>query len=416
MKTVSRSFSAGSLSVRSLFTGTFFSRPLFSRSLLSRSLLSSSKSTRAVSFLSMTFSIMLLSACNNDEASTTTVIAVPKVITQPLNFSSSYQHQQRYTGSVRSTDTTGVGFELAGKLSDIIVDSGDAVVKGQKLASLNTQLLEAEYQQLSASLQQTQADLDLAQSNFERSVELKKKQYVSEQQFDETQQQVSSLLANQKRLQASLYATELKLEKSTLVAPFNGTISKRHHNLGEVIALGSPVFTLIGTSQQQAYIGVPIAVAQTLTTNQMVNILIGSKSYKGRVAGISAEIDSVTRTVQLRIDLPSNDLSKSNQPIINGEIAYLAYQQQIEDAGYWVPIASLTDGVRGLWNVFVVTKNEQGISKIERRDVDIIYTTEQQAYINGALNKHDVIVTKGLHKLVVGQHVNPTSETVARSL
>ncbi|MCL1068706.1 efflux RND transporter periplasmic adaptor subunit [Shewanella olleyana] len=360
--------------------------------------------------LSLSAGILFLSACSQEEVKSTAQLAVPNVITQALSFNNSYQHQQRYTGIVRSADTTGVGFELAGKLSDIIVDSGDAVVKGQTLAMLNTQLLQAEQQQLKASLLQTKADLDLAQSNLARSIELKKQQYVSEQQFDETQQQVASLQANQKRLEASLYATELKLEKSVLVAPFDGTISKRHHNLGEVIALGSPVFTLIGTSQQQAYIGVPNTVAQTLRTNQQVNILIGKTVYQGIVAGISAEIDAVTRTVQLRINLPSN------KQVINGEIAYLEYQQQITDAGYWVPISSLTDGVRGLWNVFVVTKSDDGLARIERRDVDILYTTEQQAYINGAINKDDVIVTQGLHKLVVGQQVKPTSAAVARSL
>ncbi|WP_144213542.1 efflux RND transporter periplasmic adaptor subunit [Shewanella donghaensis] len=368
---------------------------------------------RSVNILPIIIGLLFLSACTEQQVTASAKITVPNVITQPLNETPHYLHQQRYTGIVRSADTTGIGFELAGKLSNIYVDSGDKVTKGQKLARLNTQLLQAEQQQLSASLQQTQADLDLAQSNFNRSIELKKKQYVSQQQFDENQQQVSSLQANQKRLQASLYATELKLEKSVLVAPFDGTISKRQHNLGEVIALGSPVFTLIGTSQQQAYIGVPIDVAQTLSTHQKVDITIGRSSIKGNIAGISAEIDAVTRTVQLRIILPSDALTTS---IINGEIAYLEYQQQVNTKGYWVPISSLTDGMRGLWNVFVVSKNAEGLAKIERRDIDIIYTNEQQAFINGAIKNNDVIVTQGLHKLVVGQVVNPSSEAVARSL
>lgn len=359
--------------------------------------------------------LFFLSACTGEQVTETAKLTVPNVITQPLNAKASYLHQQRYTGIIRSADTTAIGFELAGKLSNIYVDSGDKVIKGQKLASLNTQLLQAEQQQLSASLLQTKADLDLAQNNFNRSIELKKKQYVSEQQFDENQQQVSSLQANQKRLEASLYATDLKLEKSVLIAPFNGTISKRQHNLGEVIALGSPVFTLIGTRQQQAYIGVPINVAQTLETHQDVDITVGTSTIKGKIAGISAEIDAVTRTVQLRINLPSDAIT-SQHAIINGEIAYLEYQQQIDSKGYWVPISSLTDGIRGLWNVFVVTKGSDGLAKIERRDIDIIYTNEQQAFINGAIENKDVIVTQGLHKLVVGQVVSPSSQAVARSL
>ncbi|WP_076540428.1 efflux RND transporter periplasmic adaptor subunit [Shewanella sp. UCD-KL21] len=365
---------------------------------------------RRVNKLGIIISLILLTACNEAAISNTATVTIPSVMTQPLNASSSYLQQQRYTGIVRSSDTTAIGFELAGKLSDIVVDSGDSVIKGQKLAKLNTQLLQAEQQQLAASLLQTQADLDLAQSNLNRSVELKKKQYVSQQQFDESQQQVASLQANQKRLKASLYATELKLEKSTLVAPFDGNISKRHHNMGEVIALGSPVFTLIGNNQQQAYIGVPNTVAMTMQTNQSVNITVGNQTYTGTIAGISAEIDAVTRTVQLRVDLPNNS------QMINGEIAYLEYQQQVNSAGYWVPISALTDGMRGLWNVLVVTKTADGQAQIERRDVDIIYTNQQQAFINGAIDKNDVIVTQGLHKLVVGQIVSPSSQAVARSL
>ncbi|MDO6774794.1 efflux RND transporter periplasmic adaptor subunit [Shewanella sp. 3_MG-2023] len=365
---------------------------------------------RRVNKLGIIISLILLTACNEAAISNTATVTIPNVMTQPLNASSSYLQQQRYTGIVRSSDTTAIGFELAGKLSDIVVDSGDSVIKGQQLAKLNTQLLQAEQQQLAASLLQTQADLDLAQSNFNRSVKLKKKQYVSQQQFDESQQQVASLQANQKRLQASLHATELKLAKSTLVAPFDGNISKRHHNIGEVIALGSPVFTLIGNNQQQAYIGVPNTVAMTMQTNQSVNITVGNQTYTGTIAGISAEIDAVTRTVQLRVDLPNNSR------MINGEIAYLEYQQQVNSAGYWVPISALTDGMRGLWNVFVVTKNADGQAQLERRDVDIIYTNQQQAFINGAIDKNDVIVTQGLHKLVVGQIVSPSSQTVARSL
>ena len=359
-------------------------------------------------------SLMVVSGCGSEVKPHSESVSYQTVATATLIPSEYYQHKQTYTGTIRSANTTGIGFELAGKLNGIQVDSGDSVTFGQTLASLDTDLLQAEKQQLEASLQQTKADLDLAENTLKRTLSLKDKNYVSEQQLDETKQQVTGLIANRQRLNASLYATNLKLEKSILVAPFNGKISKRHHNLGEVIGLGSPVFTLIGNNQQLAYIGVPIQVASNLKNNQQVPIRIGDKILNGSIAGISAEVDAITRTVQLRISLPTD------ANVLNGEIAYLEYQQNIPVAGYWVPISALTDGIRGLWNVYVLDKQTDSLTanhySIQRRDVEIIYTNQDKAYIKGALSRDDTIIVEGLHKLVVGQVVTPATTAVAGAI
>lgn len=361
------------------------------------------------------FILGTMTACGSEVKEHTDKVSYQTVVTQVLTSQPSYLHSQIYTGTIRSANTTGVGFELAGKLNHIYVDSGNSVSKGQKLASLDIHLLQAEQAQLQASLSQVQADVNLAISTLKRTQKLKLQNYVSEQQLDETEQQVASLLANQQRLKASLHAATLKLDKSTLQAPFSGTISQRHHNLGEVIALGSPVFTLVGQTQQLAYIGVPVDIAQSLSQGQVVDVSVAKHKYKGQLAGISAEVNPISRTVQLRISLPYD------AGILNGEIAYLGLDQQVTAQGYWVPIAALTDGVRGLWNIYVLSQlsdmaAENGHYQIERRDVEVIYTNEQQAYIKGAIRDGDLIVTQGLHKLVVGQNVIPADTELARSL
>ena len=355
-------------------------------------------------------SIFALNGCGSEVKEHSQTVEYQSVLTQPLVLNDRYQKIQTYTGTIRSANTTGIGFELAGKLNSIAVDSGDVVKKDQLLAQLDTDLLIAEKQQLEASLLQTQADIDLAKSTLARTQKLKTQNYVSAQQLDETQQQVISLQANQKRIEASLTAAKLKIEKSTLVAPFDGVISQRYHNLGEVIALGSAVFNLVGSSQPVAYIGVPVDIAQQLTAQQHVDVRVGKQTFTAKIAGISAEVNPTSRTVQLRIQLPESARA------INGEIAYLVYQQDHFVAGYWVPMSALTDGVRGLWNVYVVVKDDAPLYKIERRDVEIIYTNEQQAFIKGAIQTNEQIVVDGLHKVVVGQNVILAQNTRGEAL
>ncbi|WP_413487586.1 efflux RND transporter periplasmic adaptor subunit [Shewanella baltica] len=346
------------------------------------------------------FALVTLSACQKEVTEHATTTILPTVTSKALILTPSYQHEQTFTGTIRAGNTTGVGFELAGKLNELQADSGIKVKQGQILAILDTRLLEAERQEIQASLAQTQADVDLATNTLKRNQELKKSGYVSEQLLDENRSQLNSLAAAKNRLLASQHANQLKLDKSILVAPFDGTISQRLHNLGEVVAAGSPIFTLVGNINPEAYIGVPVALAEQFHAGQQVQVSVQDQNFTAEIAGISAEVNPVSRTLQLRISLPQD------ARVINGEIAYLHQQQQIEQAGYWVPISALTDGIRGLWNLYVIANDEQQ-SIIVRRDVEILYTTQDMAYIQGAIQPNEIYVSQGLHKLVVGQAVSP---------
>ncbi|MGI2130746.1 efflux RND transporter periplasmic adaptor subunit [Shewanella baltica] len=346
------------------------------------------------------FALVTLSACQKEVTEHATTTVLPTVTSQALILTPSYQHEQTFTGTIRAGNTTGVGFELAGKLNELQADSGIKVKQGQILAILDTRLLDAERQEIQASLAQTQADVDLATSTLKRNQELKKSGYVSEQLLDENRSQLNSLAAAKNRLLASQHANQLKLDKSILVAPFDGTISQKLHNLGEVVAAGSPIFTLVGNINPEAYVGVPVALANKFYAGQQVQVSVQDQTFTAEIAGISAEVNPVSRTLQLRISLPQD------ARVINGEIAYLHQQQQIEQAGYWVPISALTDGIRGLWNLYVIVNDEQQ-SIIERRDVEILYTTQDMAYIQGAIQPNEIYVSQGLHKLVVGQAVSP---------
>lgn len=346
------------------------------------------------------FALVTLSACQKEVTEHATTTVLPTVTSQALILTPSYQHEQTFTGTIRAGNTTGVGFELAGKLNELQADSGIKVKQGQILAILDTRLLEAERQEIQASLAQTQADVDLATSTLKRNQELKKSGYVSEQLLDENRSQLNSLAAAKNRLLASQHANQLKLDKSILVAPFDGTISQKLHNLGEVVTAGSPIFTLVGNINPEAYIGVPVALAEQFHAGQQVQVSVQDQTFTAEIAGISAEVNPVSRTLQLRISLPQD------ARVINGEIAYLHQLQQIEQAGYWVPISALTDGIRGLWNLYVIANDEQQ-SIIERRDVEILYTTQNMAYIQGAIQPNEIYVSQGLHKLVVGQAVSP---------
>ncbi|MGS0673924.1 efflux RND transporter periplasmic adaptor subunit [Shewanella sp. 0m-4] len=352
--------------------------------------------------------VTLLPACQDSSVEQAATPSYQSVNAEVLNLSEGYEFVQEFSGTIRAGNTTGIGFELAGKINTLAVDSGDRVKQGQLLAKLDTRLLMAEKNELDASLSQNKADVDLAKATLDRSLGLQQQGYVSEQQLDELKGQLSSLLAAKNRLHASLLANQLKIEKSDLLAPFDGVISKRSHNLGEVIGVGSPVFTIIEQNNVQAYVGVPVEIANNLVAGQGVDLRVRQQHYPASIAGIGAELNPVTRTVEVRLTLPAD------ANVINGELSYLNYDKTIINQGYWVPISALTDGVRGLWNIYVLTQTDEPLFSIERRDVEIIYTAKDKAFINGAVSPNEQYVSQGLHKLVAGQLVTRQTQLVTR--
>ncbi|MBO2674439.1 efflux RND transporter periplasmic adaptor subunit [Shewanella algae] len=359
--------------------------------------------------LVVTLTLLLsLSACQ-PQPSEHSETKPPVVNSANLVLKPGYTKLQQFSGSIRAGNTTGIGFELAGKLQKLLVDTGDRVKPGQLLAQLDTSLLEAEQTELQAALDQNQADISLARATLKRSLELSAKQYLSEQQLDELKGKLASLEAGHARLEASLKANELKRQKSLLIAPFAGVIAAREHNLGEVIALGSPVFTLVQSDNLQALIGVPLNIAEQLQPGAILNLRVAEHYYQAQLQGISGQINPVTRTVQLRFSItPTSETTP-----INGELAYLQYRREVPREGYWVPVSALTDGIRGLWNLYVLKQDVEGF-KLQRRDVEILYTEGDNAFITGAISPGEQFVTTGLHKLVAGQRVSPGAALTAR--
>ena len=345
----------------------------------------------------------LLSGCNNSSGDTEET----KQAEQSINVNSitllaqkNYQVQREYVGTIQAGQQAKLGFELSGKIAQLLVDVGDHVKIGDPMVILDTQLLNTEADQLKAQQAQITAQLDLVEANLKRQRSLKQKGFSAESEIDSLNSQRNVLRANYRQLSASLAANQLQQQKSTIYAPYTGTVSARHISKGDVVTMGSPTLTLLASTQQEAHIGLPakqLAKLKQQTSDWVVRV--GSKSYPVTLLNPGARVDVNSRTVQLRFALPQS------AQVIDGELAYLAFQDNHNDAGYWVPLSALTDGVRGVWNVFALRRDDNAYT-IERRSVQVLFANNEQAFINGAIASDEKIVANGLHRLVPGQKVS----------
>lgn len=343
----------------------------------------------------------LILGCGGEEEQSNK--SIPIVQTMVLEKVDHYDLIREYVGQIKAVQNTQLGFELGGKIEMIALDLGAEVKKGDKLAHLDTKLLQTELAQFKAQLEQIDAQLKLVQSNLVRQQQLKEKGFSSKAELDSLKSQRDAFYANKRQIQAAVASNQLRMDKSVLYAPFDGTISRRHLSVGDIASVGQPIFTLQSSEQYEAVFGIPHRQVEAI--EQMAkpaNIRIGDQMYDAKLLNQGAAIDPNTRSVTLRYQL------LENIPVFTGEYAYLQQSTPISQPGFWLPISGLTEGLRGTWNVFVVVPSEASSNQyqVERRAVNVNYTRDTQVFVSGDLQDKDRVISHGLHRVVAGQSVD----------
>lgn len=352
------------------------------------------------SIISFVFTATLLSACSKpaDVADENTIYHQSADI-QTISPSEFYEVSREYIGKVVSKQLASLSFEYTGKVENVYVDSGDLVTKGQLLAEFNTELLAIKLQEIDASIRQLNAQAELNRLNLERINELNTKGYSSKQTLDELETEKKVIKADLSRQQANKSTINYQISKAQLHAPFAGVVSSRSVAEGEVFSSNQTAFELIKQAQHEVSVGVPVKVARELSIGQLLQVELGQQDISAKILVIGKQVNQVSRTVELR-------LAVTNQATFyNGQLAKIKIKQRVNQAGFWLPLAALTDGIRGQWNIFQVDDAKNKLFTITATTVEVKYSTLDAVYIAGLPLKEHHIIVAGVHRYVPGQIV-----------
>ena len=328
------------------------------------------------------------------------------VMTDVVNIQQGFVVPTSMRGLVESSQQAELSFDIAGKLASLEVDEGDVVVQGAPLATLDTARLRAQVTELEAALTRAKANAELARLVKSRVDELVGQQLESGQRRDETRAQLTAANAQVAEVEAALNRVQVELDKSQLRAPFDGHIAARYVDEGTTVSPSSAVFRLTNTTKLQARFAVPARDITRFSEGQTVNVSVGERTYAATVTQRVAQRSTQTRTIDMLVTFVTAP------DILPGDMAVLTVERQREERGAWVPVTALSNGLRGLWTIFVLDQqvaNERA-HHVNARSVEVIYTDGRKAFIRGALRDGEQFVVGGTHKLSPGQLVVTTSQ------
>jgi RND family efflux transporter MFP subunit len=344
--------------------------------------------------------VILMNAAGMSDIEPIAGSAKPQLVkVQPVVWHRQYIQKHLAVGRVEANQTADLGFELAGTVIQMLVDEGDSISQGQLIGVLDTQRLEAQMLELSAALKRVQSEAKLAKLTLKRVVELVRGNLESAQRLDESQEALTAANAAVDEVLARQQSLRVELNKSKLIAPFGGTVLSRMVDSGTVINAGQPLYSLQQDHQLRVRFGLASDQAKTLELQQQVSLSAGSLAIQGKVRSVADERRQDTRTVDVIFDL-----LETAPGVLPGDLLTLKLNTEIAEKGFWVPRTALVSGVRGLWSLFVVQQiHEQTV--LVPKLVELLYATEQGAFVRGVLVDDEKVVIDGVQRLVPGQAV-----------
>lgn len=303
--------------------------------------------------------------------------------------------------SLRGSSETPIFARSSGYLGAWHKTIGDAVKKGEPLATVEVPELQQELAQARALRNQAKMRQELAESNLRRWEDLRRTDSASEQEYEEKRSAAKQARADLEAAQANVKRLEQLESFRQIVAPFSGVIVRRNVDVGNLIASGTQeLFALTQIDPLRLTVWVPQVYADEVKVGQEVAVRFPetqSKSVTARIEHLAGALDPVTRSRQVDIALDNKD-----GHFLPGAYAEATFNVSGGARALVVPANTLVIDQSG---VHVVALD--GESRVVKRPVKLGRDFGKEVEVLEGVAAGDVLVASPSDLLVQGEQVTP---------
>ncbi|HCN04340.1 MAG TPA: hypothetical protein DIS79_01875 [Bacteroidetes bacterium] len=312
----------------------------------------------------------------------------PIIAVQPVSVATTtladFEHIIDVRGTVDSRTSVQVTPKTAGQIIKLNIVNGQSVTKGQVIAELDADILRR-------GIDELQTQLDFSKTLFEKQKRIYEAKAGSEIQYLQAKNTFESL---QKRMDQ----LEEQLAMSRIVAPVSGYVDNVIPKLGENVAPGMPICTIINTSDMRVAVDLSETYVSTVTPGDPVTIIFTETgdTIRTTTSVVSKNISPLNRT--FRVEVPLRSLPSSIRPNMTCNV--LLNDQTVRKT-ISLPIAAVQ---RNGETSFVYTVDDK--SMVRRRDVQTGLTSNGSIQIVSGLSAGERVVVRGVLDVAEGQRVS----------
>lgn len=290
------------------------------------------------------------------------------------------------TGQIEAVQSIMLRPEVDGRIVDIMFREGSIVAQGEPLFKVD----DAE---LVAQVARAEADRDLAKQALERTRRLVEEDASSQADLEQAEATYRSNEAQRQLLQ-------VRLDRTTVKAPFRGIVGSRSVSLGDYVTSSTQLVSLQTYNPQRAAFRVPERFAERLEAGQEVLFRVAAlpgREFRGLVEYVDPVVELPARVITVKARVSNSD--RVLQP---GMFIEVRLATDVRPAAVVVPEAAIVP-LEGLFVAWVVTPS----GTVERREITLGVRTPGFVEVRVGIDGSEQVVVGGQERLQPGMPVMP---------
>lgn len=312
---------------------------------------------------------------------------------------------KRYPANVVPLQETEIRAEVTGYITNIYVQDGTSVSKGQRLYEIDRIRYQAAVDHAAANLEIAKANLDRSQKDLQRYQTLADQDAIAKQTLDYALTDVSNQKAQVLAAEANLTTAKTNLLRSVITAPFSGNIGISQVRNGALVSAGSTLLNTISSTD-------PVAVEFEISERdiaefsklqngksqaQIYVMLPNGSRYEGagRIVTIDRTVNSQTGTIKVHASFPNRV-----HALRAGMNATIHVESTGQEEALVIPYKAIFEQL-GTFNVYVVNDS----STVDLKQVSLGQKINDSVVITSGVEPGEKIVTEGTTGLRPGAKV-----------
>jgi len=292
--------------------------------------------------------------------------------------------------------------EVSGFLTEVDVDKGDYVHKGQLLATIDPSEENEKVKQAEEAVNQSEAAQKNAELTLQRYREMRKQDFVSQQDVDNAELAFEVAKTNLEKAKSDLQGRKVHLKYTQLTAPFSGYITMRYLDPGAMVTPASapPILTLMKIDTVRILVNVAEQDTHYIRSQLKADFTVDafpSLVFHGEVTRFAHAVDPLSRTLLVEIDIPNPDLKL--KPGMYGRLSLIVDRHL---KAILLPAEAVLVQESGA-SVFTVVDG-----MVKRIPVTLGYDGGDFLEVARGLNGDETVILSGQDQVTNGTPVEPT--------
>jgi len=323
-----------------------------------------------------------------------------------------------FVGRVKAIEKVDIRARVEGFLDKVTFHGGEDIKEGQevKAGDLLYQIEKVQFQarvdQAKANLAVAEAELTNAKLQYNRQVELNKRQYSPQSTVDQDKAAVDSAAGRVMQAKAALTQAQVNLDYTDIRAPIDGRIGRTAYTVGNLVGPSSGVLTTI-VSQDPVYVLFPVSVRDLETIREARRKEGGELSkidirlrlsngqeypHRGTWNFTDPQVDQQTDTLIMRATMPNPE-----RMLADGQFVTAIIRERQEAPRLVIPQTALQVDQSGYYVLIVNAEH-----KVEQRRVQTGPNRGTDVVVNSGVREGDKVIVDGIQKVRPGQVVQET--------